>query len=67
VMNSNYKLGDIVYLYTDIDQLERMVTSITFKANGCVVYELSCGTSNSDHYEIEISKKKNINIALGMN
>lgn len=57
---SAFGLGDIVYLKTDPDQLERMVTECSFKGSGEVVYNLNLGPSESYHYEIEISSKKDL-------
>lgn len=48
------QLGQIVYLITDTEQLDRMVTAICERDNG-VQYELSCGSHISWHYRIEIS------------
>ncbi len=60
-MGIEYRIGDIVYLKTDCDQKERMVISITIRSNG-YLYELACGESNTYHYPIEISRKKNPNM-----
>lgn len=54
-----YNLGDVVFLKTDVSQKERMVTSITLTPNG-LYYILSCGDDESNHYDIEISTKKDI-------
>jgi SNF family Na+-dependent transporter len=58
--NSTYTLGDILYLKTDPEQLERMCTQVSFKGSGSVVYSLSVGHQESDHYDIEISSKKDL-------
>ena len=54
---SKYSLGELVYLITDTDQFERMITGVKFNLNG-VVYTLQCGVNESYHYEAEISKTK---------
>lgn len=67
---STFALGDIVFLKTCPEQLERMVTGITFRPNGAV-YMISIGSNESNHYEIEISSEKNLlkelNISIGDN
>ena len=49
-----FDLGDIVYLKTDSDQRERMVTAF-FVRQGSICYYLACGEGESYHYELEIS------------
>ena len=56
---SKYGLGQLVYLITDDEQKERMVTGVKFNLNGHV-YTLQKGTEESYHYEQEISKDKDI-------
>ena len=58
-INTRYDIGDIVYLKTDINQKERMVTAITITI-GSHVYSLSCGVDSSEHYEIEITDTKDV-------
>jgi len=59
VIENRYKIGEIVYLKTDIDQYPRIVQAfyITIKE---IMYELICGTARSTHYDYEISKDKNM-------
>lgn len=54
---SEYALGDLVYLATDPDQYERIVTGITIRQSG-IVYSLSQGTVESCHYSFEMTKYK---------
>jgi hypothetical protein len=54
-----YWIGDIVYLITDVDQKERIVTGVDIRQSG-VSYNLSYGSDDSDHYDIEISKEKDV-------
>ena len=54
-----YDIGDVVYLKTDDEQKERMITSIKI-APGCHIYYLSCGDEESTHYDIEITTDKDI-------
>ena len=58
--NSQFGLGDIVYLKTDPEQLERMVTEVCFKGSGSVVYNLNVGATESYHYDMELSSKKDL-------
>lgn len=54
VINNAFEFGQIVYLTTDPDQRRRVVVELKVSPNG-VLYRLSCGTTDSDHYECEIS------------
>lgn len=58
VIDNKFDFGDIVYLATDIEQLPRIVTRIYIDPN-YLCYELSCGTTTSNHYELEITAEKN--------
>lgn len=53
------KLGDIVFLITDKEQSERMVTAICQREYGNT-YELSCGTVTTWHSLKEISTEVDI-------
>lgn len=63
---NKYNLGDIVYLVTDIEQLERMVTQIDFRLGGSIIYTLAQGTVETSHYEKEMCSTKNIFTALNI-
>lgn len=65
-METKYKLGDLVYLITDCEQLPRIITAIKITLGGGLTYSLSNGTQDTDHYEAEISSRKNIEIVLGI-
>lgn len=52
-----YNLGDLVYLRTDKQKKERLITAILVRANG-IEYELSFKTKKSIHYPVELSKEK---------
>jgi len=58
-IRTKYDFGQTVYLITDTEQEKRLVTSITLNP-GNVVYQLSCGTTASSHYEFEISPEVNM-------
>lgn len=54
-----YQLGDHVFLKTDREQLPRIVTGICYRTNG-VSYNLATGTSDTWHYDVEITENENI-------
>ena len=56
-IDTDIEIGEIVYLITDNEQKDRMVTSFTVSALG-TTYSLSQGIDSSNHYRIEISKCK---------
>lgn len=56
---TRYDLGQLVYLITDPDQKERMVTEVRVTPNG-MEYGLSLGDGSCFAYELEISTKPNI-------
>lgn len=60
VLFAEYRLKQTVFLVTDDDQKARIVSSITFSANGSCQYQLSCGTTTSWHYACEMSSEKNL-------
>lgn len=59
VIKNAYEIGQIVFLVTDNDQRRRVVTQIKVTATG-IMYNLSCGTYNSDHYDCEITPKEDV-------
>lgn len=63
IIDNEYNFEQIVYLKTDIDQFERIVTGIMHRP-GCLKYELSCGTGETWHYGFEITKEKNVTMIL---
>ena len=56
-MKKLFKLNELVYLITDVDQYERMVTGILEEENG-YQYRLSLGDRTSWHYGSEIATSK---------
>lgn len=62
---TKYNHSDIVYLKTDPDQNARMVTVIKLTPSGAM-YNLSFGSHDSDHYEIEICSEPNEITRLGL-
>lgn len=63
VIENKYKLGQTVYLKTDIEQLPRIVTAIVVNP-GDLCYELTQGRDYSKHYDFEISKTENVELKL---
>lgn len=55
----HFDIGDSVYLKTDPEQAERLVTGINIRQNG-ISYALSHLTNESYHYNFEISKERDI-------
>ena len=60
VIDNKFSFGDIVYLKTDKEQLPRIVTCILCYKQGELIYKLTCGTTQSDHYDYEISTEINV-------
>lgn len=58
VVDDKYRIGEVVYLFTDEDQLKRVITAIIIRSGGYIAYELSQGTDTSWHIESEISNNK---------
>ena len=58
-MKNYYEFGDVVYLKTDPDQRERIVTGLLIR-NTHVMYELSYNEITSFHFDVEISKERNV-------
>lgn len=51
-----HKIGDTVFLKTDVDSSPRLVVGIIVRSHG-LMYELIAGTETSYHYDFEISKE----------
>lgn len=54
-----FEIGQTVYLKTDIEQRKRLVTGYKVRPN-IVMYYLSFGMEESQHFEIEISDTEDI-------
>ena len=59
VVDSQYEIGQSVYLKTDPSQLERLVFCIRVYKNE-LLYELACGAATSVHYDFEITTEKDV-------
>lgn len=58
VIDNIYNIGDTVYLITDDEQCQRLVTAFLVRKND-IMYELSCGAFTSNHLDFEITNTKN--------
>lgn len=66
-MQIKYQLGQMVYLSTDVEQMQRMIVAINIYIDGSVMYQLVCGTEHTTHYEVEITEEKNVLMGLTEN
>lgn len=55
-----FNIGQVVYLKTDKDQLERIVTGVFLSPNKQVTYYLSFLGNETKHYDFEIDAEKDI-------
>lgn len=58
MLESKFDLGQMVYLKTDHEQRERQITQITWGGNMGIRYCLTCGITETWHYDIEITTEK---------
>lgn len=58
VIDPEFKIGELVYIKTDADQLARIVYCYKVYADS-IIYELACGTTTSSHYAFELSSERN--------
>jgi hypothetical protein len=59
VLDNKFEIEQTVYLKTDIEQKERIVTGF-YVRNTSITYGLSCGTEETFHYDFEITVNVNI-------
>lgn len=65
IVQVEYEQGEIVYLRTDQEQLARLVIGFRLQNNSStLLYEVMCGTVQSCHYELELTREKNLINAL---
>ncbi len=55
-----FEIGQTVFLKTDREQRERLVTGIKLRPFNCVTYDLSYETSETTHYGIEMDSVRDI-------
>ncbi len=58
-IQTKYKIGDIVFLITDIGQLPRMITAILIRPSGVSFY-LANAETESHHHQIEFTRTQNV-------
>jgi len=63
-IETKYNIGDIVFLMTDIEQLQRIVTGILIRPNNAIIYHLTCGSTETTHYDLEMVSEKNIMLCV---
>lgn len=56
----NIDLGSMVYLKTDKEQEQRIVTAVNLTLGGGLSYQLTKGERASYHYEDEITMEQNL-------
>ena len=61
---TKFDIGQIVYLKTDCEQRQRIVTAIKVQDGGTLIYTLAEGIVESFNYEIELSNKQDILITF---
>jgi len=66
VIKNKYDIGELVYLITDTEQHERIVTAIKVFPGGVLMYQLAMGGFDSSHYECEIDPDRNIKKSLDL-
>lgn len=59
LLENKFNIGDKVYLKTDTDQNCRIITGFSVRL-GSITYGLSCGDSESWHYDFEIDVEKDV-------
>ena len=63
---TEYTFGDIVFLRTDVNQEQWIVTDIFLHPNNVCVYTIACGSSKHDAYDFELSRDQNTDKKLGL-
>ncbi|TDS14709.1 hypothetical protein [Sphingobacterium paludis] len=62
---TEYTFGDIVYLKTDSNQEQWIITDITLKPN-LALYHIACGSLQHDAYDFEMSRQPDANKKMGL-
>lgn len=60
-INNKFNIGEIVFLITDENQLQRIVTGFIIRKDS-IIYYLSCGSLETSHYYFEIATDKNFKL-----
>lgn len=61
IIENKFNIGDVVYLKTDETQSERIITALVILPN-VIRYAIMHGTSESTHYDFELSYEKNFTL-----
>jgi hypothetical protein len=64
---NKFNIEDRVYLRTDPEQNQGVITSIIIRPSNLLLYEVSIGVETHNHYEFELSTEKNILIGAEKN
>lgn len=65
LFESEFDIGDLIYLKHDPEQIQRMIVAITFDQYG-EVYSIASGQEISQHSPMEISKEQNELMIMGV-
>ena len=60
-----FSLGQIVFLATDPEQHPRMITGISLRPNRSVIYAVTLGNEETNHYGIEVRAEKGVIAMMG--
>ncbi|MCE7039199.1 hypothetical protein [Dyadobacter sp. CY312] len=66
LLENKFDIGETVYLKTDIDQYERLVTGFRVRETS-IVYYLSMETKETEHFHFEISRVRDVLKSLNIN
>jgi hypothetical protein len=58
IVETIFKMGNMVYLKTDPDQIPCIITSIEVTVGGDIKYHLSCNGGKVIAYDVELSESK---------
>lgn len=59
ILENKFNIAETVYLKTDQEQKPRLVTGLTVRQSE-ISYALSCGESETHHYDFEITIEKDV-------
>jgi hypothetical protein len=58
VIENKFEINEFIYLKSDPEQRERLIVQIAVGGNGSIRYCVSCGTMETWHYDMEMTKEK---------
>ena len=59
-IENEFNISDFVYLKTDPDQQERIITGINVRPGGRIIYAVTLGHEETCHYGFELSHEKDM-------